>query len=103
MIEQFRQVITQIDRNMVHDWVEDLVMAENLVGLRFQEAILKKVAGQLGERYRLSTPDDEARGIDGYINDVAISIKPTTYKSKRLTLSEQIRRSDNFYKRRGPD
>ena len=100
MIEQFRQVITQIDRNMVHDWVEDLVITKTFVGLRFQEAILKKVAGQLGARYRLSTPDDEARGIDGYINDVAISIKPTTYKSKRLTLSEQIGAAIIFYEKK---
>ncbi len=100
MIEEFQRVIVKIDKKMVRDWVEDLVITKTFVGLRFQEAILKRVAEQLGRPYRLSTPDDEAKGIDGYINDVPVSIKPSTYKSKRLTLSEQIGAAIIFYEKK---
>jgi len=100
MIEEFQQVIVKIDKKMVHDWVEDLVITKTFVGLRFQEAILKRVAEGLGGHYRLAAPDDEARGIDGYINDVPVSIKPSTYKSKRLTLSEQIGTAIIFYEKK---
>lgn len=99
MIEQFRQVITKINRQMVRDWIEDLVITKTFVGLRFQEAILKKAAAETGTHYRISMPEDEARGIDGYIGDLPVSIKPSTYKSKRLTLSEQIGATIIFYEK----
>lgn len=100
MIEELRRVIVQIDRNMVRAWVEDLVITKTFVGLRFQEAILRRVAEHLGRPYHLSTPNDEAKGIDGYINDVPVSIKPATYKSKRQTLSEQIGAAIIFYEKK---
>jgi hypothetical protein len=100
MIEEFQRVIVQIDKKMVRDWVEDLVITKTFVGLRFQEAILKRIAEELGRHYRLATPDDEAKGIDGYINDIPVSIKPSTYKSKRLTLSEQIGAAIIFYEKK---
>jgi len=90
MLEEFQRVMVRIDKNMVRDWVEDLVITKTFVGLAFQEAVLKRVAEQLGRSYRLATPDDEAKGIDGYINDVPVCTKPSTYKSRRLTLAEQI-------------
>ena len=31
--------------------------------------------------YRLATAEEEAKGIDGYVGDIAYSIKPDTYKS----------------------
>ncbi len=100
MIAELQRVIVQIDKKMVRDWVEDLVITKTFVGLRFQEAILKKIAESLGRQYRLSTPDDEAKGIDGYIDDVPVSIKPATYKSKRLTLSEHIGVATVFYEKK---
>jgi hypothetical protein len=85
---------------MVRKWVEDLVITKTFVGLRFQAAILKKVADQLGAQYRLAGLDDEAKGIDGYINDTPVSVKPTTYKSSRLMLPEQIGAAMIFYEKK---
>jgi len=65
------------DRN-----VKDLVIVKTYMGLRFQEAILKKGAALTNEPYRLAEPDEEAKGIDGYIGTTPISIKPATYKLK---------------------
>jgi ribosomal protein S19 len=89
MIENFKQVITKIDEEMIRAWVKDLVIVKTFVGLKFQEAILKRVAAYKGKAYRTSEPDDEAKGIDGYIGDKPVSIKPQTYESKQM-LPESI-------------
>ena len=81
MVEQLKTTITQIDRPMVESWVKDLVLVKTFIGLRFQEAILRKIAEQKGVSYRASTPDEEARSIDGYIGGLPVSIKPDTYKT----------------------
>lgn len=89
MVEHFKNVITQIDDQMIRDWVKDLVIIKTYIGLNFQEAILKKISQTLNSTYRLSTPDEESKGIDGFIGDIPVSIKPDTYKSK-MNLQEKI-------------
>jgi hypothetical protein len=89
MIENFKQVITRIDEEMIRTWVKDLVIVKTFVGLKFQEAILKKVASHAEKSYRISDPDEEAKGIDGYIGDKPVSIKPHSYESKQM-LPESI-------------
>ena len=89
MIENFKQVITKIDEEMIRAWVKDLVIVKTFVGLKFQEAILKRVAAHKGKPYRISVPEEEAKGIDGYIGDNPVSIKPQTYESKQM-LPESI-------------
>ena len=89
MIENFKQVITKIDEEMIRAWVKDLVIVKTFVGLKFQEAILKRVATHTGKSYRISVPEEEAKGIDGYIGDNPVSIKPQTYESKQM-LPESI-------------
>jgi ribosomal protein S19 len=89
MIENFKLVITKIDEEMIRAWVKDLVIVKTFVGLKFQEAILKRVAVHTGKPYRISVPEEEAKGIDGYIGNNPISIKPQTYESKQM-LPESI-------------
>ena len=89
MIDNLNRAIQIIDRNLIQQWVEDLVLTKTYVGLRFQESILKKIAALNGQKYRLATSEEESSGIDGFIGDAPISIKPITYKTKGM-LSEQI-------------
>lgn len=89
MIENFKDVMTQIDRDMIESWVRDLVIIKTFVGLKFQEAILKKVANHFKVSCRLAEPDEESQGIDGFIHDISVSIKPITYMTKQ-SLSEKI-------------
>ena len=96
MVERLRDVMEQIDRPMVESWVRDLVLVKTFIGLRFQEAILRKVAEQKGLPYRPSTPDEEARGIDGFIGELPVSIKPDTYKAMQA-LPESIEVGMIFY------
>lgn len=89
MVENLRDAIGKIDRRMVEKWVRDLVIVKTFMGLRFQEAILKRGAEIKGVDYRLSDSAEESKGIDGYIGDVPVSIKPGTYKIK-AALQEEI-------------
>lgn len=79
MILKLKDAIEKIDQDMVREWVEDLVLANTFLGLRFQEVILMKIASEQHAEYRLATPDVESRGIDSYIGERPISIKPITY------------------------
>lgn len=89
MISHFKDVMTQIDKEMVERWVKDLVVVKTFVGLKFQEAILKSVANTFSVPYRLAEPAEESQGIDGFIGDKVVSIKPSTYEIKKA-LSEAI-------------
>lgn len=84
MMGNLKEVITLIDAQMIEAWVKDLVIVKTFVGLKFQEAIMKRVAATMGKGYRMSDPEDEAKGIDGYIGEIPISIKPQTYESKQM-------------------
>jgi hypothetical protein len=83
---------------MVERWVKDLVVVKTFIGLKFQEAILKSVASQFSATFRIATPDEESKGIDGYIADKAISIKPITYEAKK-SLAEEIQAPIIFYEK----
>ena len=66
-IENLKEAIQLIDKDMIRRWVEDLVVTKTFNGLFVQKAILAKLAELKGESYRLATPDEESKGIDGYI------------------------------------
>jgi len=89
MVKNLKNAIEKIDREIVEDWVKDLVIVKTFMGLRFQEAILKKAAELKGVDYHLSDFTEESKGIDGYIGNTPISIKPETYKVK-AALREDI-------------
>jgi len=98
MVENFKVVINQIDKEMISNWVKDLVIIKTFMGLKFQEAILSKVANIFNTTDRLSPPEDESKGIDGYIGDLPISIKPVTYKLKK-SLNEKINIKFIYYEK----
>lgn len=88
-VENLKNAIKLIDKELVRKWVEDLVITKTYNGLYVQEAILSKLAKKLDENYRLATPEEESQGIDGYVGNVAYSVKPDTYKTMNR-LSETI-------------
>ncbi len=98
MLHRFRDVMDQIDEAMVRKWVRDLVIVKTFIGLKFQEAILKKVAEYYGVPYKPSTPEEESKGIDGYLGSIPVSIKPATYQTKRM-LTETIEVLIIFYEK----
>lgn len=97
-LNDFRNTLNKIDNAVVEKWVRDLVIVKTFVGLRFQEAILKRLAEKKNTAYRLSEPDEESQGIDGYLGNTPVSIKPHTYKSED-SLSEHIQVKIIYYKK----
>lgn len=88
-VENLKEAIKLIDKEMILEWVTDLVINKTYNGLYVQEAILAKLAEIKGTTYRLANPDEESLGIDGYVADTAYSVKPDTYKTMKR-LSETI-------------
>ena len=83
MLTNLQNAAAKIDKQMVKDWIEELVIVKTFSGLKFQEAILKKIALHFNTTYRLAKPNEESHGIDGFIGDKAVSIKPNSYKQKQ--------------------
>jgi len=100
MLKNLRNTVNKIDKALVEHWVRDLVIVKTFIGLRFQEAILKRSAEIKGSNYRLSDPDEESKGIDGYIGDIPVSIKPHTYEVE-AALPEHIETKIIYYKKVG--
>jgi len=82
MVKNLKNAISAIDKELVEEWVEELVIVKTFAGLKFQEAILIKISQYYSKPYRLATPIEESQGIDGFIGDNPISIKPYMYKTK---------------------
>ncbi len=98
MVTNFKNSINKIDDEIIRKWVKDLVVVKTFIGLKFQEAILKKGAELLKNNYRLANPDEESKGIDGFIGDIPVSIKPETYKIKK-GLNESIKVKMVYYEK----
>ena len=88
-IENLKEAIVIIDKNLVRTWVEDLVITKTFSGLYLQQIILAKIAELTGEEWRLASPEEESKGIDGYVGSKAYSIKPDSYDLKKM-LPEEI-------------
>ena len=84
-----RNAIKFIDRDMVKEWVTDLVITKTAEGLICQEAILEYIEDIEKTTYRLSTAEEESKGIDGFIGNKPVQVKSITYTTKRA-LPEDI-------------
>ncbi len=76
-----------------------MVIVKTFLGLRFQEAILAKVSELLGKTYRAATSEDESSGIDEYIGDEPVSIKPKSYEREK-SLPESLEARVIFYEKK---
>lgn len=91
-VQNLREAILLIDREMIRQWVEDLVINKTFNGLYVQKAVLASLAEKKKSDYRLATPAEESMGIDGYVGDIPYSVKPETYKTMgRLSESIAVR------------
>lgn len=88
-VNNLRDAIPLIDKKMVERWVEDLIIYKTFNGLYVQKAILASLAKKRGTTYYLANPEEEAKGIDGYVGNTPYSVKPDTYKTMGR-LSETI-------------
>lgn len=98
-VQRLREAIHKIDDALIEKWVEDLVLVKTAEGLLIQNAVFEHLAERFGQPYTPSTSSEEARGIDGRIGAVRVSVKPETYRSKTSTKHEQIDAAMVFYKK----
>ena len=89
MYETMKGAFNTITKDMVENWVKDLVYGKTYCGIRFQTAIISAIANQLNKDWREANPDEEAKGIDGFIGGKPLQIKASTYKFE-AQLSEVI-------------
>lgn len=99
MIENMRKAMDLIDEDMIKQWVEDLVITKTAEGLIIQEIILETIANHKGLEWRLATPEEESKNIDGFIGTKAVSIKPETYLYKKSSVREKIDIELIYYKK----
>ncbi|ELZ48783.1 hypothetical protein C465_09055 [Halorubrum distributum JCM 9100] len=79
MVEKMRDAFEEIDEEMTHDFLRDLVLFKTYEGFDIQEAILRKLGEMYNEEVTRASAEDESKGIDGYVGDQPVQIKPTTY------------------------
>ncbi len=96
MYETMKSAFDAITKDMVENWVKDLIYSKTYCGMKFQTAIISAIANQLDKDWREATPGEEAKGIDGFIGDKPLQIKATTYKLE-THLSEVIEAPIVFY------
>ena len=89
MYETMKGAFNTITKDMVENWVKDLVYGKTYCGIRFQTAIISAIANQRNKDWREANPDEEAKGIDGFIGGKPLQIKASTYKLE-AHLSEVI-------------
>ncbi|HAQ39812.1 MAG TPA: restriction endonuclease, partial [Clostridiales bacterium] len=88
-VENLKEAIKLVDKDLIRTWVKDLVIDKTYNGLYVQKAILASLAEKTSQKYRLANPQEESKGIDGFVGQTAYSIKPDTYKTMKR-LSETI-------------
>ena len=82
MVENIRNASQLIDKDMVREWVKDLVYNKTYCGLKVQQAIIAHLAQMAGRTWRLATKEEESKGIDGYVGTQPIQIKASSYKAE---------------------
>lgn len=82
MYKLMSKTFENITREMIEEWVKDLVYTKTYCGLKFQSAIIAFLAGKANKSWRLANVKEEAKGIDGFIGDQPIQIKSITYKTE---------------------
>ena len=98
---EMQSAMASITDEMVESWVEDLVYTKTFTGLRVQEVILCYLAEQMGNvEYKVATVEEESQGIDGWIKDRPIQVKPSTYRTSMARSSEAIKVPIVYYEKK---
>jgi len=77
-VKRIRKNLNKLTEEDVYNWTKDLIVDKTFSGLQVQLDILKMCCN--GKKYRLATPKEEAKGIDGFIGKEPVSIKPNSYR-----------------------
>lgn len=93
--QRIHENLNNLTQDDVYIWTEDLIVNKTFAGLQLQLDILSMVSDN---EYRLATLQEEAKGIDGYVDGEPVSIKPHTYKKTIQSGKESIPYRILYYK-----
>jgi len=95
-VKDIKKNLNSLQKKDVREWTKDLIINKTFSGLQVQLDILEMVS-ETGN-YRLSTPEEESKGIDGVVDGEYVSIKPHSYKSTIASKKEKIKYRIIYYK-----
>ncbi len=102
LLEELRSLASiPEEERTISEWkrIIQIVLVKTAEGLIIQEMILKKLAEKYNLKYQLANKEQESKGIDGYIGNIPISIKPKSYESKKTTVRDKIEVQIVYYKK----
>ena len=102
-LNEVKESTDKIDEDLVRMWIEDLVIDKSFWGIKVQEAILQRLGKMTGKKCRLATKEEESKGIDGFIGDIPVQIKPDTYKTASNVKTEKLRARTIYYAKKDGD
>ena len=86
-VHNLRQALESIDRPMIEQWVDDLLINKTFTGFSYEGIVLKELANRTMGDYRASSTEDERKGIDGWVKVgtvyVPVQIKPESHRRGR--------------------
>ena len=97
-IEQIRNNLKSLEKEDVYDWVRSLIIDKTYDGLMIQAILLEEEAKKTNQPWRMASPEEESKGIDGFVGDVPYSVKPNTYCVSSASHNENINYKMLFYK-----
>lgn len=95
-VQRIKENLNSLTKEDVYLWTKDLIIDKTFSGLQLQLDILEMMCDN--GNYRLASIEEESKGIDGFINEEPVSIKPHTYKKTIQSGKEYIPYRIIYYK-----
>jgi hypothetical protein len=95
-VQRIKENLGSLTEEDVYEWTHDLIINKTFLGLDIQLSVLKMASNN--KPYRLSTSEEESKGIDGFIDNEPVSIKPYSYKKTFQQGTENIEYKIVYYK-----
>jgi hypothetical protein len=86
MIRNFKAAMNSINEKLIKEWILDLLYDKTFYGFNL-EATIKLYFAHLGFTVRNSTPEDESKNIDLYLDNKPYQIKPKSLDYKQAIRS----------------
>ena len=78
-MQELIENLKKLTKEDVRQWTEDLIIDKTFNGLLEKQQKVLEMVSKTGE-YRLATPEEESKGIDGVVDGEFVSVRPETYK-----------------------
>jgi len=76
MMQKMAAALEAITPDMCEDYIRELVENKTHMGMAGEEMAIQAVGQYYGLEVRFSTAEEETQGIDGWIGDIPVQVKP---------------------------